>query len=228
MNASAETKNITAAIIKVMKEVKGVEKNADVGAGNNSYKGVNDKDVKEVIRKAMTKHGLAIVPTNIHEETQIERWEETDKWGTKRKQSVFTRAHVTYRLMHTSGEYIDIQGIGHGVDNQDKSAGKATTYALKYALLYTFLVPTGDIDDADAVHSDAHQVAPTKAAPKKAAAPAQPQVTLEEAFTKLRAADSIPALEAAYKALPAALRKDTEVIAVATEVKQGLLEPVID
>ena len=31
----------------------------------------------------------------------------------------------------------------------DKSAGKATTYALKYALLYLFMVPTGKIDDAD-------------------------------------------------------------------------------
>jgi len=40
------------------------------------------------------------------------------------------------------------------VDSQDKGAGKATTYALKYALLYTFLIPTGKIDDADNSHSD--------------------------------------------------------------------------
>ncbi|MGI1661397.1 ERF family protein [Palleronia sp. KMU-117] len=226
--ADLEIKNLTAAVIKVMEEVKGVEKNTTVSAGNSSYKGVSDKDVKDVIRRAMIKNGLAILPVDIKEETEVTRWEEKTSYGLKQKQNVFTRAHVTYRLLHTSGEYMDVQGIGHGVDTQDKSAGKATTYALKYALLYTFLVPTGDIDDADAVHSDAHQVAPTKAAPKKAAAPVQPQVTLEQAFAKLRAADSIPALEAAYKALPAALRKDTEVIAVATEVKQGLLEPVIE
>jgi hypothetical protein len=44
------------------------------------------------------------------------------------------------------------------VDTQDKSAGKATTYALKNALLYTFLVPTGTIDDADVTHSETQPI----------------------------------------------------------------------
>lgn len=63
--------------------------------------------------------------------------------------------------MHTSGEYLTISGYGHGVDTQDKGAGKATTYALKYALLYTFLVPTGKIDDTDKDHSEDKEVPKT-------------------------------------------------------------------
>jgi hypothetical protein len=51
-------------------------------------------------------------------------------------------------------ESIEIVGYGHGIDTQDKSAGKATTYALKNALLYSFLVPTGAIDDTDKTHSN--------------------------------------------------------------------------
>ena len=47
-----------------------------------------------------------------------------------------------------------LSGYGQGVDSQDKGAGKATTYALKYALLYAFLVPTGKIDDSDNIHSN--------------------------------------------------------------------------
>ena len=43
---------------------------------------------------------------------------------------------------------------GHGVDPQDKGAGKATTYSLKNCLLYTFLTPVGKIDDTDTTHSD--------------------------------------------------------------------------
>jgi hypothetical protein len=70
------------------------------------------------------------------------------------KQSVFTSVKTKYLLLHESGESIEISGYGHGVDSQDKAAGKATTYALKYALLYTFLVPTGKIDDADNENSD--------------------------------------------------------------------------
>ena len=56
-----------------------------------------------------------------------------------------------------------VMGYGHGVDSQDKSAGKATTYALKYALLNTFLVPTGDIDDTDNTHSDTYDQPPKTA-----------------------------------------------------------------
>jgi hypothetical protein len=67
---------------------------------------------------------------------------------------------------------MEIAGYGHGTDPQDKAAGKATTYALKYALLYTFLVPTGDIDDADKTHSDHHATPPPATAPQPKAKPA--------------------------------------------------------
>ena len=83
----------------------------------------------------------------------------------KQKQSVFTEVLVTYQITHAeSGESINIMGYGHGQDSMDKSAGKATTYALKNALLYSFLVPTGTIDDTDATHSNNVQ-APPKAKP---------------------------------------------------------------
>lgn len=142
-------KQITQALTAVMAAVQNVEKNKTVGLGNNSYKGVEDKDVKVAIRGAMVQNGLAMVPIAIEPNVRIERWEETYGGQTKPKQSVMTEVKVTYRVLHTSGEYIDIVGYGHGIDTQDKSAGKATTYALKYALLYTFLIPTGSIDDAD-------------------------------------------------------------------------------
>lgn len=162
--------NLAKAIIAVMKEVKGIEKSMTVGSGNNSYKGVSDKDVKNVIGAAMAANGLCIMPIETNSKTQIDRWEELDTYSkvagaTKQKQSIFTEVETKYLLLHTSGESQVISGYGHGVDNQDKGAGKASTYALKYALLYTFLVPTGTIDDADKTHSDEH---PTpKPAPKK-------------------------------------------------------------
>lgn len=147
-------KNIAEAIIKVTEAVKGIEKNANVGTGNATYKGVNDKDVKEVMRKAMADNGLSLLPIDVDAKTEVSRWEETNNYGTKQKQSVFTEVKTKYLLLHTSGESIELAGYGHGVDSQDKGAGKATTYALKYALLYAFLVPTGHIDDADSTHSD--------------------------------------------------------------------------
>lgn len=153
MSEQTETKpaaTLAEAIVRVMADVRGVEKAMQVGDGRNSYKAVSDKDVKETIRKAMIKHGLAIIPKTVDAATRIERWEETNNYGTRQRQQVFVEAKTVYTLMHVSGETRDIEGYGHGVDPQDKAAGKATTYALKYALLYLFLVPTGDIDDADA------------------------------------------------------------------------------
>ena len=146
--------NLIQATIKVMEEVKGIDKTMTIGTGAGSYKGVPDQEVKKIIGEAMARNGLAIFPIDIEENTQLESWDETGQYGTKRKQSVFTKTKVTYLLTHVSGEYMKLMGYGHGVDSQDKSAGKATTYALKYALLYTFLVPTGKIDDTDNTHSD--------------------------------------------------------------------------
>jgi len=155
MNKSESITKLVTATIKVMAAVNGIDKAMVIGEGKNSYKGVSDQDVKKIVGDAMEKNGLAIFPINIEDESQVSSWEEIDQWSKatpkeiKRKQSVFTKVKVTYLLTHESGEFIEIQGFGHGVDSQDKSAGKATTYALKYALLYTFLIPTGKIDDAD-------------------------------------------------------------------------------
>ena len=154
MEKSESIKEIVAAVIKVMSEVKGIEKNLTVGKGMNSYKGVADKDVKQTIGESMQKNGLVIFPTGIESKSNIESWMEETQYGKKHKQSIFTEVVTSYMLCHISGEYMELKGSGHGVDSQDKSAGKATTYALKYTLLYTFLVPTGKIDDADIVHSD--------------------------------------------------------------------------
>ena len=161
------------AIHAVMVEVKNIEKGLTVGEGKMSYKGVSDKDVKVKIGQAMEKHNLIILPIKVEPNLKIERWEEDSNYGKKTKQTVFTEVLTTYKIVHTlTGETVEIQGYGHGVDSQDKSAGKATTYALKYALLYLFMVPTGDIDDADKTHS---QSLPTPVAPAPVA-PSAPKV----------------------------------------------------
>jgi len=164
-------KEIATAIIKVMSEVKGMEKNSRVGTGNSAYDGTKDQDVKEVFNDALQRNGLCILPIDIDESTQIDRWEETaydnyqKKEVLKQKQSVFTKVKVKYLLLHTSGESLELAGYGHGVDTQDKGAGKATTYALKNCLLYSFLTPVGKIDDTDLKHSE-EIIIPQKSYPK--------------------------------------------------------------
>jgi len=152
------TPNLAKAVIAVMTAVKGIEKSMTVGTGNNSYKGIADKDVKQDIGKAMQANGLCILPIGVEAKTQIDRWEESYNGQAKQKQSVLTEVVTKYLLLHESGESIELAGYGHGIDSQDKAAGKATTYALKYTLLYTFMVATGKIDDTDNEHSDTKDV----------------------------------------------------------------------
>lgn len=167
MNKSESIINLVRAVIAVMKEVESIDKNMTVGTGASSYSGVADKDVKLATGDPMVKHGLCILPIGVDAKTQIDRWEETTQYGVKQKQSVFTETTCSYLLAHESGEWVEVAGYGHGVDSQDKSAGKSTTYSLKYLLLYAFLIPTGKIDDADKEHSDTKEVpkAKTIAAP---------------------------------------------------------------
>lgn len=161
-------KNISLAIIEVMKEIEWVAKWMVVWEWTKSaYKWVADKDVKQALRDSMTKNWLSLLPTGIESKIQVDRWEEADTYNKqppypmKSKQSIFTEVTTKYILLHTSGESIELAWYWQGVDTQDKGAGKATTYALKNTLLNMFLIPTGV--DTDNTHSDEYDV------PKKVA-----------------------------------------------------------
>ena len=47
---------------------------------------------------------------------------------------------------------MEVVSSGTGVDTQDKGIGKAMTYAKKYAILNSFLIPSGE--DTDQISSD--------------------------------------------------------------------------
>ena len=211
------------AMIRVMQEVKNIDKSMTVGAGHNAYSGVADKDVKQAIGQSMANNGLTCVPIEIKPTVRIDRWEEKTNYGLKQKQSVFTEVLATYEITHAeTKESIKIMGYGHGQDAMDKSAGKATTYALKNALLYSFLVPTGAIDDTDKTHSNDIQ-APQKTQPVKAT---QPQVSNEqaiEAVVKLNNAENMEELTTVWKeVLTREERLHADVIAEKNKLKTKL------
>lgn len=196
--------NIAKAILQVMDEVKGIEKSMVVGTGNMQYKGVPDYEVKKIIGSSMQKNGLCILPTGTKSKTQIDRWEESYNGTAKQKQSVFTEVETTYLLLHTSGESITLSGYGQGVDSQDKGAGKATTYALKYVLLYTFLIPTGKIDDADNHASEQAEI------PIKLPKPIMSDTQLKTAIERIKKGENlIDKLNSAYTLTPEQLTQLT-------------------
>jgi hypothetical protein len=206
-------KQIAKAILSVMKEVKGMEKNSKVGTGQNSYSGTKDQDVKEVFNEALERNGLCILPTGIEESTQIDRWEQIYNGTPQQKQSVFTKVKTSYMLLHESGEFIDLVGYGHGVDPQDKSAGKATTYALKNCLLYTFLTPVGKIDDADTTHSDDIPTPQTRDVNSD---------IVKGFINKINGFETLDQLGNAFKLLSPELQKNAEILEAAKNIKTKL------
>ena len=142
-------------ILEVMKEVQYLQKDDTVGEGTRAaYKGLSEEKVMKVFREAMIKHGLVMIPTFVESKTESHYWVENNQYGDKNKSSYFTQVSTNYKIIDTdTGESEVICSSGHGVDSQDKGAGKAMTYAHKYAILKLFMCPTGD--DTDKTHSNA-------------------------------------------------------------------------
>jgi hypothetical protein len=158
-------KNLLTALIKAAKESPEIRKNMEVGEGRNAYKATSYYDVMKELRLSLNNNGLILIPKSYAPSTSFEKWEGKDKWGNlTMKQNTFVDLSATYTLWHESGEFLDIPALGHGTDQLDKAAGKATTYAMKNALLYLLNIAVGGMDDTDTEHSNDKEVAPKEVA----------------------------------------------------------------
>lgn len=104
----------------------------------HGYRYASDEDLLVAVQPAMAAAGLALIPARVDTRT-VEHTPDR-----KNKAQWRTEITVTYDLLHVSGECRQVQGVGCGIDGEDKGVYKAMTGALKYALRHTFLLPTGD------------------------------------------------------------------------------------
>lgn len=144
--------NIYEKIHQVMQDIQYLQKDGFVETGNGKgYKAMTDEKVASTLRPALLKARLVILPVSM--ETARTDEDITDKFGNVKKNRV-TDCSVTYRIfdIDNPSDYVDVVSSGTGVDTQDKGIGKAMTYARKYMLLNSFLIPTGN--DTDDISSD--------------------------------------------------------------------------
>jgi len=140
MTQSPEVGELVAAIAAVTGAVGYVQK-----TGRNThhrYTYASDEDLARAIGPELAAHGLAIMPHRI---------------DTTRDNDRMTMI-VTWRIAHSSGQWMTIATVGEGCDKQDKAAYKAMTGARKYLLRLVFCIATGD---------DAEVDTPTPSAPSK-------------------------------------------------------------
>lgn len=96
----------------------------------------SDAALLRALGPMMSTNGLALVPVG-------QEFAELDH-----PKGHLYQVTVTWRLLHSSGQWMQVQTVGTGWDHQDKAAYKAQTGALKYAMRILFAVPTGDDPDA--------------------------------------------------------------------------------
>jgi len=142
--------NIYEKLSAITTELSTVAKNLEVGVGQNKYKAVGEADVLRAVKPLEAKYKVYSYPVS---RTIIESGTvESTNYKGEVKKNLFERIEVVYRFVNIEkpDEYIDITSYGDGIDSQDKSVGKAMTYADKYALLKAYKIITGEDPDQNA------------------------------------------------------------------------------
>lgn len=125
------------------------------------YKYATESDITDGLRDLLEQHGLAFLPPSV---ISWERSETTKKDGNRGDD--LTRVQLQFGLACAdTGEVFTAMFWGEGQDGGDKGFYKAYTGAVKYFLMKTFLIATGDDPEQDQ--------RPPAAAPERRAARSQ-------------------------------------------------------
>lgn len=147
--------NIYQRLLKITEELKTVEKNLSVPVTkNNSYKAVGERDVLEAVKPLEAKYGVYsyAYDRKIIENGELTSTRKDFQTGeVKELNQLYMRLEVVYRFVNVDNpeEYVEIKTYGDGIDSGDKAAGKAMTYADKYALLKAYKISTGEDPDQE-------------------------------------------------------------------------------
>jgi len=133
---------------KISNEIRNLEKDMMVGSGSYAYKAISDTMVTLAVKDAETKHGIMSVP--IKQEVLSSEVIRIVNDRNQEKITYVENIKMTLRVVDLeTGDYIDIESLGKGIDSSDKGFGKASTYARKHGLLNAYKIATGEDPDAE-------------------------------------------------------------------------------
>jgi hypothetical protein len=150
-------KNIYQRISSVQSELSYLKKDKKVSTGgNNSYTALTHDKVVGELRGLLVKYGIVTIPSIVNHNR--ERFVVTSEYNGKpvEKNNYFTELQIKIEFVNIEDpkDRFESGSIGYGIDNQDKGIGKAFSYAVKYALLKTFMIESGD--DEEERQPDSH------------------------------------------------------------------------
>ena len=128
--------NIHQRLAKVMEKVTYIQKEKKAGM---RYSIVSHDSVTAKVRPALLEAGIVYYPIQVQHQQSGNR----------------TECAMTVRFVNIDDQhdFFDVETFGYGLDDQDKGPGKAMSYSVKYALLKTLGLETGDDPDEDQVSS---------------------------------------------------------------------------
>lgn len=126
--------NIYQKIVSVMSELHYIAKGDKMV--NGQYRFVSHDQVTAKVHPLLVKYGIVIVPS------VEEMFVEGNRFTAK--------LLICFVNSECPSDNFTVRYVGQGIDSGDKGAGKAISYAYKYALLKTFCLETGDDPDNNA------------------------------------------------------------------------------
>ena len=128
-------------IAAIMAEVPAIGKNNQNQEQRYRFRGIDD--VYNSLHPLFVKHQVFTTSEILNKNREV--W--TNKNGTIMIE--FT-LQVKYRVTAIDGSSIETETMGQAMDSSDKASNKAMSMAHKAAILQIFMIPTVDIEDADA------------------------------------------------------------------------------
>lgn len=141
-----ETKLIYSKILSIMKEVEAIGKTRKNVSQGYQFRGIDE--VMNELHEKFSMHGVFIL-TDIVDQRHEER--ATKSGGL----SIYRINTYKFTFMAEDGSFVTSTQIGEGMDSGDKASNKAAAVALKYALMFMFLIPTDEPKDPE---NDSHDL----------------------------------------------------------------------
>lgn len=142
--------NIYESIAAAMAEGYAIGKNSKNTQQGFMYRGIDA--VMNTFQPILSKYKIFVVPTVLEERRE-------DRTTSKGNAIIYTVLKIKYTFYAEDGSYVESVVIGEGMDSGDKSANKAMSVAMKYAMFQIFCIPTEEMIDPD---GESHDLAPKK------------------------------------------------------------------
>lgn len=142
-NANVKKAPLFKKLSEVLKAVERVPKNG--WNDFHKYKYTTESDLTDGIRPILAEAGLMLWTSIEHQERNLTPIYNKYKLQDPPHQKWYTKVKVKFIIGCTeTGETLESYYWGEGEDESDKGLYKAYTGAVKYFLMKTFLIPTGD------------------------------------------------------------------------------------